>query len=323
MILTKIKSLSGNARVLKISLIGIVGQSWYESEDESVTELVHKINDFNAIEGDEIHCMINSQGGNYFAGVHLFNTLKESKAKVTTKNMGLAASAASAVFMAGDVRVCYPGSITMAHNPLVYPGLCNSDDLTKLSADLDDVAMSMKSLYLSTTGIDESKLDELLKSEKNMTPAEALENGFATEISEETDYQAISEDINPDEERKAELLAISKRNPDEKNTKASADNVISACEKAGLGDLVAQFHQQEFSNRVLSGSIGSVKAIKDVCAATSVDFESIKQHIFSPSALFKAFAIEVSANRDDDDIGVNTTLGDTNNFVIKPINGCN
>lgn len=304
MFLTKIQSLSGTARVLKISLIGIVGQSWYDAEDESVTELVRKIEDFNAVEGDEIHGMINSRGGNYFAGVHLYNALKESKAKVITKNVGLAASAASVVFMAGDVRICYPGSITMAHNPLISPGLCNSEDLIKLAADLDDVGLAMKSLYLAETGLDEPKLDDLLKNEKSMPPAEALEMGFATEVSESADYQAITENIDANKEREKEISARFKPKEDSKNEPeakvASADLIISCCSENDLGDLVAIFHAKNFTECELNDSISGVKAIKDVCAASNVNFDDVKEHIFDQEGLLKAFVTNVIANKDDD-----------------------
>ena len=304
MFLTKIKALSGTARVLKISLIGIVGQSWYDAEDESVTELVRKIEDFNAVEGDEIHGMINSRGGNYFAGVHLYNALKASKAKVITKNVGLAASAASVVFMAGDVRICYPGSITMAHNPLIHAGQCNSEQLTKLASDLDDVGIAMKSLYLAETKLDEAKLDELLKSEKSMPPAEALEMGFATEVSENADYQAIAENIDPIKEREKEITARfkpeQKPKEEEKIKLATADLVISACSENGLGDLITIFNAKNFTESELNDSISGVKAIRDVCAATEVDFDDIKEHLFDQGNLLKAFATSVIANENDD-----------------------
>ncbi len=326
MFLTKIKSLSGTARVLKISLIGIVGQSWYDAEDESVTELVRKIEDFNAVEGDEIHCMINSRGGNYFAGVHLYNTLKQSVAKVTTKNVGLAASAASAVFMAGDVRICYLGSITMVHNPLIDPGLCNSEDLIKLAEDLDGVGLAMKSLYLAETGLDEAKLDELLKNEKNMPPEEALEMGFATEVSERVDYQAITENVDAVKEREKEITARFKPKSNIENEPeikvASADLVISACSENDLGDLVAIFHTKNFTERELNDNILSVKSIKDVCAASNVSFDNIKKHIFDQGNLLKAFAADVIANKNDD-IDGGEVLGGGEVFIIKPINGCN
>ncbi|TKA83994.1 Clp protease ClpP, partial [Sulfitobacter sp. 15WGC] len=50
----------------------------------------------------DVRVDINSPGGDFFEGVAIYNMLREHKAKVTVNVLGLAASAASVIAMAGD-----------------------------------------------------------------------------------------------------------------------------------------------------------------------------------------------------------------------------
>ena len=63
------------------------------------------LKDLAELEGkDEVTVHINSVGGDMYAGIAIYNRLKGLAAHVTTINDGLAASAGSLIFMAGDDR---------------------------------------------------------------------------------------------------------------------------------------------------------------------------------------------------------------------------
>ena len=64
---------------------------------------------------DNITVHINSVGGSLYAGVSIYNRLKELPANVVTINDGLAASAASVIFQAGNPRKVNAGSCLMIH----------------------------------------------------------------------------------------------------------------------------------------------------------------------------------------------------------------
>ena len=51
-----------------------------------------------AVKGDELSVEISSYGGDVFAGLAMYNMLRASGKRVTTKVMSVAASAASVVF---------------------------------------------------------------------------------------------------------------------------------------------------------------------------------------------------------------------------------
>lgn len=63
---------------------------------------------------------INSPGGNYFEGVSIYNLLAQHKGKVTVQVVGLAASAASVIAMAGDEILMGDGAFMMIHLSLIH-----------------------------------------------------------------------------------------------------------------------------------------------------------------------------------------------------------
>lgn len=65
--------------------------------------------------GRDIIVEINSPGGNYFEGVAAYNLLRRHEGKVTVQVMGIAASAASVIAMAGDEIQIAPNAEIMIH----------------------------------------------------------------------------------------------------------------------------------------------------------------------------------------------------------------
>ena len=113
----------------------------------------------------DITVKINSWGGDVFAGFAIFNELSEyDKGKVTTKVMGMAASAAALIFMAGDKRYMKDQSMLMFHKSWNF-AMGNADDLRETAALLDKIDAMMISLLDSKLSIDGSMNDFLLKEE--------------------------------------------------------------------------------------------------------------------------------------------------------------
>jgi len=80
-----------------ITIYGVIGEDWY---GEGVT--VKRIDAaLRAIGDREVTVYINSPGGDMFEGIAIYNRLREHKQKVTTKVLGMAASAASVIYLAG------------------------------------------------------------------------------------------------------------------------------------------------------------------------------------------------------------------------------
>ena len=132
---------------------------------------------------------INSPGGDVFAGVAIYNMLKSSGKEIVVKVMGVAASAASLIAMAGDKRQMPKNTMMMIHNPWSF-AMGNADELRDTADTLDKIGASLLGTYMGATGLDEAKVKAMLSTDTWLTADEALEMGFATEITDEVKVSA-------------------------------------------------------------------------------------------------------------------------------------
>lgn len=155
----------------------ITSGPWLESDVSSY--ILSK--EIENLDVDIIHVYINSYGGEVSEGIAIYNTLKRHKAKIKTYCDGMACSIASVIFMAGDERIMADASLLMIHNPWVMvKGDANA--LRKEAEDLDTIAQMSIKAYLSKITIEEAELRTMMDEETWITPEDALEKGFATEI---------------------------------------------------------------------------------------------------------------------------------------------
>ncbi len=165
-------------RTAEIYIYGYL-TSWPIFEDEiSASPIVHEI---DALDVDNIRVYINSFGGEISESMAICNALIRNKAKVETYVDGFACSAASDIFMVGDERFMNEQSILMIHN--AWAGARgNAKELRKAADDLEKMSAVTTEWYQQKLKISMEELMELLDAETFMTPTEALEMGFATEI---------------------------------------------------------------------------------------------------------------------------------------------
>lgn len=132
---------------------------------------------------DNITVHINSVGGDLYAGVAIYNRLKALKANVTTINDGLAASAGSVIFQAGNTRKVNAGSNVMIHGALGFLfGYYNVRNLKDAIKQLDAGTMAAVNIYAEATGRDADSIKALVDKETWMTGQDAVDKGFADEV---------------------------------------------------------------------------------------------------------------------------------------------
>lgn len=153
---------------------------WREKDKDAYTI----VKELQTMEVDHVNVHINSYGGDVSEGLAIYNTLKNSKARITTYCDGFACSAASVVFMAGDERIMNSASLLMIHNAWTY-GYGNAEDFRKQAEDLDKITQASVNAYMSRIIITEDELKEKMDAESWLTAEEAMEDGFATKILEE------------------------------------------------------------------------------------------------------------------------------------------
>lgn len=132
---------------------------------------------------DSITVHINSVGGDMYAGIAIYNRLKGLAANVTTINDGLAASAGSLIFMAGDTRKVNAGSNLMIHGAAGFLyGYYQVQDLTAIKKQLEAHNRAGINIYAEATGKDKDTIKAMVDRETWLTGADAVEAGFAHEV---------------------------------------------------------------------------------------------------------------------------------------------
>lgn len=140
-------------------------------------------------DADEIDVEINSYGGDVFTGLSIYNMLKASGKKINVSVMGVAASAASLIAMAGDSRSMPKNSFMMIHNPWGV-SVGNADEMRATADLLDKIGGSLHETYAKVTGMEDEPLRAMLAKDTWLTAEESLEHGFATVITDEIEAQA-------------------------------------------------------------------------------------------------------------------------------------
>lgn len=162
---------------------------WFEVEATSPKKVIDLIN--QAKNNEDLEVEINSGGGSVFAGSEIYTALKSYSGKVITKVVGLAASAASVVAMAGDIVLITPTGQLMIHNA---SGGFGGDyrDMEKGVEILKNVNTTIANAYRLKTGLSNEELLEMMNKETWLTPQQALEKKFVDEIMFTNDVKLVA-----------------------------------------------------------------------------------------------------------------------------------
>ena len=169
------------ATLLFYGLITMWPDDWY-AEDKSAYEIAEELKAL-AAEGEIEHitARINSPGGSAFGGLAICNILRNWPAPVTTHVDGLAGSAASIIFSAGDERVMPSNTLLFVHRA---SGMAwgNAGEMEKMADDLKQIDKAILATYREITGLPDDELQALMDNESWISAQQAKEMGFATSI---------------------------------------------------------------------------------------------------------------------------------------------
>lgn len=158
-----------------ITMYGVIGEDWW---GDGVT--VKRIDSALRAIGDKpVTVYINSPGGDMFEGIAIYNRLREHSQPVTTKVLGLAASAASVIAMAGTQREVAKSAFLMIHNCWTWLA-ANRHGLREAADQMEEFDKAMIGLYADTSGQSEDVIEHMLDAETYLSGSSALEKGFAT-----------------------------------------------------------------------------------------------------------------------------------------------
>ena len=165
----------------------------------AVDEFLSELDDLSSKDNITVH--INSVGGDFYAGLAIYNRLRNMPASVTTVNDGLAASAGSIIFMGGDKgkRKVHAGSNLMIHGVLGFLyGYYNTGDLKAEIKTLDSHNKAAIAAYVEATGLDTETVKAAMSKDTYMTGHEAVDAGWADEVIEGEAAGLVNMALSPD-----------------------------------------------------------------------------------------------------------------------------
>lgn len=168
------------------TLTGIVGF------DESAR--LDSVNSFlSSTSGDINFTISNTPGGFVEDGLAIYSALKEYKRKgnkVNVKVSGYIASASSFIAMVGDEITVDESSDIMIHLAWAM-AMGNQDELRNMADSLAATDKTIQNIYQEKTGLPRRVLHNLMRREKTMDAAEAIDLGFA----DRTDSVAVQSNL--------------------------------------------------------------------------------------------------------------------------------
>lgn len=217
----------------EILLYEQIGNSFWE-EGITAKQFAHDLAKLGKVRSIDVR--INSPGGSVFDGLAIYNTLKQHPATVDVYIDGVAASIASVIAMAGDTVSIARNAMVMVHDP---HGRVEGtpEEISAYANVMSKCRDSIVSAYADKTGKDAAELLAMLKAETYMTAAEAVENGFADEITGDMAVAAkwdVPEFLNVPDDVKAQISSFNSERSEPMADTSAASPVRAAATIAEL-----------------------------------------------------------------------------------------
>ncbi|MFD1176872.1 head maturation protease, ClpP-related [Paenibacillus puldeungensis] len=161
---------------------------WFEIDATSPNDVTKSL---EAANGENVDVEINSPGGSVYDGSEIYTALKSYPGRVNVKIVGVAASAASVIAMAGDHVQISPTAQIMIHNVSTNAG-GDYRDLEHEAAVLKNYNKSIANAYILKTGLSQDELLSLMDQETWLNAQQAKEKGFADEVMFDTGNQLVA-----------------------------------------------------------------------------------------------------------------------------------
>lgn len=167
--------------------------------ENGCVNLSHVNQQLNAAGGEALEVAINSPGGDVDEGFAIYSALrryaKDNNTTVTTRADGRVASIATVIFLAGDKRIASQYIDPFVHNAWMF-ACGDADDLKREMENLERVTDRIARFYAEHTNLTYEEAREIMDAETSITPEEALNIRFATEIEEVLRPAALRKRVN-------------------------------------------------------------------------------------------------------------------------------
>jgi len=159
-----------------ITILDVIGEDFWTGGGVTSKRVAAAL---RAIGDKEVFVDLNSPGGDFFEGVAIYNALRAHPKKVTVRILGLAASAASVIAMAGDEIQIGKAGFLMVHNAWVV-AIGNRHDLAEAAKTMEPFDDAMATVYAERAGVKKAKAAEWMDNETWFNGEQAVAEGLAT-----------------------------------------------------------------------------------------------------------------------------------------------
>lgn len=161
-----------------ISIYDVIGYDWWTGEGVTAKRIASAL---RSLGRGPVTVNVNSPGGDMFEGLAIYNLLREHQGEVTVKVLGLAASAASVIAMAGDAVQIARAGFLMIHNCWVM-AQGNRHDLREFADTMEPFDAAMADIYAARSGQDLAAVQRQMDGETWIGGSQAIEQGYADEL---------------------------------------------------------------------------------------------------------------------------------------------
>jgi ATP-dependent protease ClpP protease subunit len=170
-----------------ITMLDVIGEDYWSGGGVTSKRVAAAL---RSIGDQDVVVELNSPGGDFFEGVAIYNMLRAHPHKVTVRILGLAASAASVIAMAGDEIEIGKAGFLMVHNAWVL-AVGNRHDMIAAAETLEPFDDSMATVYSDRAGVEKSAAVKWMDDETWFNGEQAIEAGLADSF---LPAEAVTED---------------------------------------------------------------------------------------------------------------------------------
>lgn len=159
-----------------ISILDVIGEDYWSGGGVTSKRVAAAL---RSIGDGDVFVDINSPGGDFFEGVAIYNLLRAHRRKVTVRVLGMAASAASVIAMAGDEVQIGKAGFLMVHNAWVV-AVGNRHDLFSAAKTMEPFDAAMAAVYADRAGVEKKEAARWMDEETWFDGEAAVDAGLAT-----------------------------------------------------------------------------------------------------------------------------------------------
>jgi ATP-dependent protease ClpP protease subunit len=237
-----------NSDVVEVNIVGTIGDSFW---GDSYTREDAK-NDILKNRDKKLVVNLFTEGGNLYDGLFIHDILKQHPQETIVNILGMAASAGTIIALGADKVRMSKNSSFMIHQPALSARV-TPNNVDEISDELDKAYNIILSIYQSKTGLNDTELRDMMKTDKWMDAEEALKLGFVDEIFEP---QKVAAQLMGTAQRGGQISEYLKIN----------DNTTM--------EIQAQYEELTNSYNALQNELEEAKTIIESLEAVKASFES-------------------------------------------------